>query len=340
MVHLRKNWSTNQVAVFLIIAISLILGINNIFPTQATVTSVTSSDNLLLNSQFKALDYGSDPIASSTGVGKFFNSRWRSKYGHSTSTASLQQVSKFSGGTKMTLSNTEPDFFYIRQTVPGVMQFSNKTFTLRADVGNTDSGLKYDFYVNARWNNSDWLNIIDTDVQNLSRGVFTTTFTVSDLSAYSSYVEDFNGGLEIAFRVYSPDPKTNAEVIVDSISLFEGSNLSESPISDYNKERPVLYTYYETAGYSTGVVGLDTATGQKRATFPMTSPKRRGTSYEVTFYDALGNEGKVSTYSKSGARTDNVAPDSVRNSTNSIIFVFYESNIAGIGLSWTANSET
>jgi hypothetical protein len=264
---------------------------------------------------------------------------WRAKHGQGTSSATFQQMDTVGGGTRVTLSNTAADFFYVRTTLPDAQQFSNKDLTIRTDIGNTDAGLQYDFYVNLRWDNATSLNVIDTGQFSLASGALTATMTVPDLSAYENVAQNANAGLEVAFRIYSPDPQTNAEVEIKGISLYEGSNLSAEPLSDYAKERSALNFYYESAGYQTGIVGLDSFNGQKRATFPMTTAKREKTSYVVRYFDALGNEGKVSTYSKTGARVDNITPDSVRHSTTGIIFVFYQSDIAGLGLSWIVDSE-
>lgn len=336
--HITNTQKPLSLAAIAISLIALTLNFSGINPLGAAVTSVAGTDNLLLNGQFKAKDYGSAPISSQTGTGVFFNTCWRVKHLYNSTSATMQQIDDFHGGTRLTFSNTESEFFYVRQAIPDVMQFSGKTFTVRADIGSATPGLYYDFYVNARWNNNDVVPVIDTGQPVLSAGAQTTTFSVPDLSGYS-YDEDYNGGLEVAFRVYSPDPQTNAVVDISSIALYEGSNLSTKPISNYDDERPILNSFYEKSGYTTGVVGLDPSTGQKRATFYMTAHKRRGTSYKLKFYDALGNEGRVSTYSQSGARVDNIVPDSVRHSSNAIIFVFYETNISGIGLSWVADAE-
>ncbi len=339
---MKKPNIQNLLSVTAIVVSVLALGLNvgGVHPLGAAVTSVAGNDNLLLNGQFKATDYGSGTFDSATGVGNFFNTRWRAKHVFGSSSATFQQIDDLEGGTRITLNNSaNEEYFYVRQSIPNVMQFSGKSFTVRADVADADAGLKFDFYVNARWNNSDWVSVLDTAQSDLTAGTHTATFSVPDLSPYSSYTENNNGGLEVAFRINSPNPQSGAVVELDSLALFEGSNLSESPIGDYTRERATLNSYYERGRYTTGVVGLDTSGGQKRATFYMTTHKVRGTSYDLTFWDAVGNEGKVSTYTQSGARKDNVAPDSVRHSTNGMIFVFYDSDIAGIGLSWVADSE-
>ncbi len=339
MKNKTKKPSISIVSSITLSLLAVVISFSGINPLSASVTSVAASDNLLLNSQFKALDYGTGTFSSSRGAGTYFNTMWRAKHIESTSSATLQQMDEVEGGTRVTLSNTAEDYFYIRTTIPDAQQFDGKDLTVRADIGDVDSGLLFDFYVNLRWNSSTWTNVIDTGQSSLTSGAHTATMTVPDLSAYENEVQAGNGGLEVAFRINSPNPQTNAEVEIKGISLYEGSNLSAAPLSSYAEERSVLTTYYESAGYQTGIVGLDSFNGQKRATFPMTTAKRERTSYDVRFFDALGNEGKVSTYSKTGARVDNQTPDSVRNSTTGIIFVFYESDIAGIGLSWIVDSE-
>ncbi len=336
--------SQNKHSVFQIVAttfsvFALIISVSGLNPLGASVTSVAASDNLMLNSQFKAADYGTSAIASSTGSGTWFSNRWRAKHGNASSSATYQRIDQYTGGAQITLSNTSEEYFYVRQTLPGLKQFDSKTFTVRADFGSVDSGLNYDFYINARWNLNDDINVLDTTQQSLSSGAAATaSFTVPDLSGYG-YSEDSHSGLEIALRIHSPSTQTNTNVDLEAISFYEGSNLSSYPITDVNAERGTLNTYYEKSDFSTSIVGLDPTLGQKRATIQMTTHKRKGVDYQLEYYDALGNLGRVSIYETDGKRVDNVVPDSVRKSNNSVIFVFFDSNISGVGLSWIADSE-
>lgn len=302
--------------------------------------AVAGGPPLTLNSHFRVWQRGTSRTASSGG-GVMTADRWICKFTDASSSATVARINEFTGGALVTFTNSiTEETYYIRQYVPGVMNFSNKTFTVVVDVETAETTLQYDFYINAEWNTSDRVNIVDTTAASLSntRQIIRHTFTVSDLTGYG-YTPTIDNGLDVAFRVITTTAMTSKTFKVHSISLFEGAGDFMPGFCDPEYEDQKLKRFYEAISFYVPVVGFDTASGQKRTYFPFTVGKRKGTSTTVTYADAVGNASKCSTYDVSGTRTDNVTPTAVSVLPEGVQIIINSSTVAGIGAAITANSD-
>lgn len=302
--------------------------------------AVAGGPPLTLNSHFRVWQRGTSRTASSGG-GVMTADRWICKFTDASSSATVARINEFTGGALVTFTNSiTAETYYIRQYVPGVMNFSNKTFTVVVDVETAETTLQYDFYINAEWNTSDRVNIVDTTAASLSntRQIIRHTFTVSDLTGYG-YTPTIDNGLDVAFRVITTTAMTSKTFKVHSISLFEGAGDFMPGFCDPEYEDQKLKRFYEAISFYVPVVGFDTASGQKRTYFPFTVGKRKGTSTTVTYADAVGNASKCSTYDVSGTRTDNVTPTAVSVLPEGVQIIINSSTVAGIGAAITANSD-
>ena len=264
--------------------------------------------------------------------------RWRGKFSEATSSATMQQIDEFDGGVELVLSTvTNPDAFYLRQLIPGIEQFSGKTLTMRVETGTVDSGLDYDWYVNARFNSTDGdnENQVDSGQSSLaSDTVYTHTFTVEDLSLLSKTKNEVNS-LSVAFRVHADAGESNASVEIKSFAIFEGSEDPGLPYSDVTYERPIYLQYHEVEDSFNvaGAGGLTASSGQKRGMYPI-HRKRSGNAYTLTVEDAVGNSDKISTYSLAGSRTDNVAYSALQKQESNIVIVKNGTTESALGCKW------
>jgi hypothetical protein len=304
------------------------------------LVSVSPPRSLLLNTRFKTWQRGAS-FSGAASAGVFHADRWIGKFSDSGSSATYTQNNAFHGGLKVVFSNTVTnEYFYQRQYVPGVMNFSGKTLTAVVDVETTETTLTYDFYCDAKWNDTDRINVIDTNQFTLpsGRNLIRYTFDVPDLTGYS-YTPDIKNSLEFAFRVVTTTAMTSKQYIVHSIDLYEGIGDFLPSFCDPNFEQQQLYTFYENIPFIAPFVGLSASSGQKRVFFPFTAIKRLGGSTVITYQDGAGNSNKVSTYDINGTRTDNVAPAVVTVQANGVMFILSASTACGIGAALQANAD-
>lgn len=126
--------------------------------------------NLAANASFSVWPHGS-PINGSFGAGNETAQSWISKWDHSARSA-LVASKRPGGGLRYTLHPdpainwaTMPDHgetFYLRQTYPQLKASLGKKFHVAFVVGVISGNPRGGFYLNARWNNTDRLLILNT----------------------------------------------------------------------------------------------------------------------------------------------------------------------------------
>lgn len=309
--------------------------------SSTTLNAQTSTTRpLTLNSTFRVWQRGTS-ISASSGGGAMTADRWICKFTDAGTSATVSRINQFIGGALVTFTNSiTTETYYIRQYVPGVMNFSQKTFTVVVDIETPETTLQYDFYINAEWNATDRVNIVDTDSVALSntRQIVRLTFTVPDLSGYS-FTPTIDNGLDLTFRVNTTTAMTSKTFKIHSISLFEGSGNFMPGFCDPDYEDQQLKRFYEKIDFYAPIVGFTATSGQKRTFFPFTCGKRKGGSTTVTITDAVGNVGKCSTYDSAGVRTDNVTPTAISVLPEGVQIIINGSTVSGLGASFVANSD-
>lgn len=294
---------------------------------------------MLLNSQFKSWNYGISNQGSN-GAGNFVADRWVCKFTRSDSICAVSRLDEFDGGANLAFSCTAAEHFYIRQYVPGLQQFSGRECTVVADVETSESGLFYDWYILGKYNSSatDRITIVDSTSAAIASGrnLVTLTFAFPAINPVL-YTKNINNSIELAFRIITSGAKIGS-VKIHSISFSFGKS-ANPPYYDPDFQAAQLAQFYESSTFTTGAGGLDASIGQKRVFFPFTAKKRLGTNYDLSYADAVGNTGKVSTYDLAGVRTDNVTPTTPSKSENGFLIIINSSAVSGIGCSWAVDSD-
>ncbi len=352
---LHRSTPSTSTILLLILALGGIVFLKQ--PTVASAQSepgTTYAQNVLLNSQFKSVDYGAATTVrcwnagqSSGGCdgGTFFANRWRSKVAKPGTEATLSTNSGHSGGVDVNLSTKEADYIYLRQSIPGIEQFIGETLTMRVELDNASDGLQYDIYVNARFNKNDddgRTNVEDSmqlPLSTSSQVIYQTLDLTGSTLTDNNPELDASNSLEAAFRIYAPT-SMNASVSIKNISIYHGTGRQGTSFSDPSYEAAQLAQWYETSEYVTPTGGLGNQRGQKRAFFPFVAEKRLGSDYRLSFSDATGQSGVVSGYTASGTRIDGVQPTAISKTSKGFVVVLNDTDLVGFGASWVADGET
>ena len=105
-------------------------------------------------------------------------------------------------------------YLYIRQIIPNVFQFENKTITLEVEyTNNSEQNLDYDVYIQARFNPDNTTRILVADTSNFTfaTGSHTAihTFNVPD---FGNKIMEDTEGLSVAFRVIAQNKTADFKI--------------------------------------------------------------------------------------------------------------------------------
>lgn len=251
--------------------------------------------------------------------------------------SAIRKIGGVSGGLQGTVTfDATPDFMYVRQLIPNIMQFSGRTYTMSVDI-EVDAPVQADFYIQARKNANDADRILVVDTENVQlvagRQRVACTFTVPDLASFEAGLDKKNS-LESAFRLNGQSSVVNFKI--REIILEPGVDVTAGCQADIAKSVADVEVFYEVGGVY--VVGLNPASGQKRVTAQIKSRKKEQIiASNVQVYDVVGNPGKVSTYDAAGNRTDNVVVTGLTVDSNGVTAIINASIAAGIGFTYIVN---
>lgn len=252
-----------------------------------------------------------------------------------------ERLNQFSGGLNLKFSTdgTYREYIYVRQLVWGnVLQHSGKTYTFLVDCENSNASLEFDFYIQARFNANDLERVLVVDSSDASlptgRNIQKVTVTVPDLfdgSGNPLYTLDEKNSLSVSFRVVVPSGvvATNEEVNIHGFQLVEdvdGTEIDYMLPQDVSEARDYASRFYYKSNFKSWN-GLNSSVRKRVYSEP---PQNMYSDVVGKFYDAVGNEGKISTYDSAGVRTDNVTPIQ-GNFLNNGLTVITDDASTGIG---------
>lgn len=321
----------------------------NFLPKKDVLYNVTSgydydyrADSILKNTTFfvwHGATIGSTTIGMATNLPAASNAMvcafWRMETTAGSTVNGITKISSPVGGLKFNaVYDSTGGSVYIRQNAYGVQAFGEKTFTACIDI-EVDQACSIDCYARMRINSSNddagRPIIVDSDNIDISagRGRYAITFKCPDVDGFRGQETSVNS-MEFAFRIFATS-KTIA-VKVRGVNVTPGNNIPHPQKSDTTNDISDSDVMYRIGTFR--VVGFATSDSTAQKSLTVDLGGARYTAGSISIYDSAGNVGRVSTYSATGVRTDNVAPAATVTDSLSLGFftvILNNSNAAGLG---------
>lgn len=164
-----------------------------------TVSLPSKAENLFINPTFAVWPHGS-PRSGSYGSGTETAVAWISKW--NASPASRLTAVKLPTGIQYAMRPASGVFetYYLRQTYGQLRQSLGKRFKATIIAKSLSPNVWYQFYINARWNNTNRIHIVTTDriLLSRSRKTYTIIFRMPSGAGVNWPVTD-SAGVEFAF---------------------------------------------------------------------------------------------------------------------------------------------
>lgn len=307
---------------------------DNIFNVDSFVNAESVDKNILSNGNFYDWPYGDNTLVM-TSQDKYVAGNWRVKA--LDCEIDVNRLNSVIGGMELDITfQPTIGFAYVRQLVPTIMGFQNKTYTMLVDV-EVDTIVGMDIYVLARFDTNDEnrIELIDSDNISLAIGrqKVALTFDVPNLESGRSLI-DFKNSLSASFRFNDANKIVNVKIYESNI--VEGDKVKCGLVEPINKINEDVELFYEKG--ITSVAGLNTTSGQKRLTATFRTKKFDNGNVNSDVFDLVGNIDRVSTYDLAGARTDDVPFTAKDDDLDHITVILNSSTASGIAFEYTVST--